>query len=183
MEQPNTEDIHSLVKKCLQGNHKAQYDLYHAFSKAMYNTCLRFLSDSRDAEEALQNAFILIFKNMESFRGDATIGAWIKKIVIYQCINKLKEKNLVYQDLSSHHFEIPDKESNYEQQLEYNQSMIPIITEAVAALPTGYKTVCNLYLFEGYDHEEIANILNISVATSKSQYSRAKQKIRETLRK
>ena len=83
MEQPNTEDIHSLVKKCLQGNHKAQYDLYHAFSKAMYNTCLRFLSDSRDAEEALQNAFILIFKNMESFRGDATIGAWIKKIVIY----------------------------------------------------------------------------------------------------
>lgn len=79
MEQPNTEDIHSLVKKCLQGNHKAQYDLYHAFSKAMYNTCLRFLSDSRDAEEALQNAFILIFKNMESFRGDATIGAWIKK--------------------------------------------------------------------------------------------------------
>ena len=86
MEQPNTEDIHSLVKKCLQGNHKAQYDLYHAFSKAMYNTCLRFLSDSRDAEEALQNAFILIFKNMESFRGDATIGAWIKKS---------KEKNLL----------------------------------------------------------------------------------------
>lgn len=183
MEQPNTEDIHSLVKKCLQGNHKAQYDLYHAFSKAMYNTCLRFLSDSRDAEEALQNAFILIFKNMESFRGDATIGAWIKKIVIYQCINKLKEKNLAFQDLNSHHFEIPYEESNNEQQFEYNQSMIPMITEAVAALPTGYKTVCNLYLFEGYDHEEIANILNISVATSKSQYSRAKQKIRETLRK
>ena len=90
--------------------------------------------------------------------------------------------NVVVVDLNSHHFEIPDKESNYEQ-LEYNQSMIPMITEAVAALPTGYKTVCNLYLFEGYDHEEIANILNISVATSKSQYSRAKQKIRETLRK
>jgi RNA polymerase sigma-70 factor (ECF subfamily) len=119
---------------------------------------------------------------MESFRGDATIGAWIKKIVIYQCINKLKEKNLAFQDLNAHHYEIPDKESNCEQ-LDYNKSMIPMITEAVAALPTGYKTVCNLYLFEGYDHEEIANILNISVATSKSQYSRAKQKIRETLRK
>ena len=182
MEQPNTDDIHSLVKKCLQGNHKAQYDLYHAFSKAMYNTCLRFLSDSRDAEEALQNAFILIFKNMETFRGDATIGAWIKKIVIHQCINKLKEKNLVFQNLSPYHFEIPYEESNYEQ-LEYNHNMIPMINEAVAALPTGYKTVCNLYLFEGYDHEEIATILNISVATSKSQYSRAKQKIRETLRK
>jgi RNA polymerase sigma-70 factor (ECF subfamily) len=156
MEQPNTDDIHRLVKNCLQGHHKAQYDLYHAFSKAMYNTCLRFLSDSRDAEEALQNAFILIFKNLESFRGDATIGAWIKKIVIHQCINKLKEKNLAFQDLNSHHFEIPYEENNYE-------------------------TVCNLYLFEGYDHEEIASILNISVATSKSQYSRAKQKIRETL--
>lgn len=88
----------------------------------------------------------------------------------------MKEKNLVFQDLNSHHFEIPYEESNNEQQLEYNQSMIPMITEAVAALPTGYKTVCNLYLFEGYDHEEIATILNISVATSKSQYSRAKQK-------
>jgi RNA polymerase sigma-70 factor (ECF subfamily) len=115
MEQPNTEHIHRLVKKCLQGHHKAQYDLYHAFSKAMYNTCLRFLSDSRDAEEALQNAFILIFKNLESFRGDATIGAWIKKIVIHQCINKLKEKNLAFQDLNSHHFEIPYEENNYEQ--------------------------------------------------------------------
>jgi RNA polymerase sigma-70 factor (ECF subfamily) len=138
------------------------------------------LSDSRDAEEALQNAFILIFKNLASFRGDATIGAWIKKIVIHQCINKLKEKNLAFQDLNSHHFEIPYEENNYEQ-MEYNHSMIPKINEAVAALPTGYKTVCNLYLFEGYDHEEIASILNISVATSKSQYSRAKQKIRETL--
>lgn len=180
MEQPNTEHIHRLVENCLQGHHKAQYDLYHAFSKAMYNTCLRFLSDSRDAEEALQNAFILIFKNLESFRGDATIGAWIKKIVIHQCINKLKEKNQAFQDLNSHHFEIPYEENNYEQ-MEYNHSMIPKINEAVAALPTGYKTVCNLYLFEGYDHEEIASILNISVATSKSQYSRAKQKIRETL--
>jgi RNA polymerase sigma factor (sigma-70 family) len=180
MEQPHTDDIHSLVKKCLQGNHKSQYDLYHAFSKAMYNTCLRFLSDSRDAEEALQNAFILIFKNLESFRGEATIGAWIKKIVIHQCINKLKERRLAFQDLNSHHFEIPYEENNSEE-LEYNHKMIPMIIEAVAALPTGYKTVCNLYLFEGYDHEEIASILNISVATSKSQYSRAKQKIRETL--
>jgi RNA polymerase sigma-70 factor (ECF subfamily) len=180
MEQPNTEHIHRLVEKCLQGHHKAQYDLYHAFSKAMYNTCLRFLSDSRDAEEALQNAFILIFKNLESFRGDATIGAWIKKIVIHQCINKLKEKNLAFQDLNSHHFDIPYEENNFEQ-MEYNHNMIPKINEALAALPTGYKTVCNLYLFEGYDHEEISSILNISVATSKSQYSRAKQKIRETL--
>ena len=95
MEQPITEDIDSLVEKCLAGNQKAQFDLYRTFSKAMYNTCLRFLSDTRDAEEVLQNAFILIFKNLPSFRRDATIGAWIKKIVIHQCINRLKEKNLL----------------------------------------------------------------------------------------
>ena len=74
MEQPNTEDIHSLVKKCLQGNHKAQYDLYHAFSKAMYNTCLRFLSDSRDAEEALQNAFIQFSKTWNPFEEMPLLG-------------------------------------------------------------------------------------------------------------
>jgi len=182
MEQPITEDIDSLVEKCLAGNQKAQFDLYRTFSKAMYNTCLRFLSDTRDAEEVLQNAFILIFKNLPSFRRDATIGAWIKKIVIHQCINRLKEKNLLLQDLNHLHYEIPDEENIHEQS-EYNQTMIPMITKAIASLPMGYKTVCNLYLFEGYDHEEIADILNISVATSKSQYSRAKQKIRETLSK
>lgn len=164
----------------MQGNHKAQYDLYHAFSKAMYNTCLRFLNDTRDAEEALQNAFILIFKNLESFRGESTIGAWIKKIVVYQCINKLKKRNLVFQDLNPHHFDLPDEGNNREKG-EFEQTMIPLILQAVATLPPGYRTVCNLYLFEGYDHEEIASILNISVATSKSQYSRAKQKLRETL--
>lgn len=180
MAKPITEDIHSLLEKCIAGNQMAQFDLYHSFSKALYNTCLRFLNDTRDAEEALQNAFILIFKNLESFRGESTIGAWIKKIVVYQCINKLKERNLVFQDLNPHHFDLPDEGNNREKG-EFEQTMIPLILQAVATLPPGYRTVCNLYLFEGYDHEEIASILNISVATSKSQYSRAKQKLRETL--
>jgi len=180
MDRALTEDVNSLVEKCLNGSQKAQFDLYHTYSKAMYNTCLRFLNDTRDAEEALQNAFLLIFKNLKSFRGESTIGSWIKKIVIHQCINKLKENNRVFQDLNPLHFEIP-MEENYMDFEELNITMIPMITEAVATLPTGYRTVLNLYLFEGYDHEEIASILNISVPTSKSQYSRAKQKIRENL--
>jgi RNA polymerase sigma-70 factor (ECF subfamily) len=182
MEKPMTEDVNILIEQCLDGSQRAQFELYHAYSKAMYNTCLRFLNDTRDAEETLQNAFILIFKNLKSYRGESTIGAWIKKIVINQCINKLKENKMVFQDLNPIHFEIP-MEENYKEYHEFNQTMIPQITEVLAALPTGYRTVCNLYLFEGYDHDEIASILNISVTTSKSQYSRAKQKIRENLSK
>jgi RNA polymerase sigma-70 factor (ECF subfamily) len=147
----------------------------------MYNTCLRFLSDNRDAEEALQNAFILIFKNLATFRGDASISTWIKKIVIHECINRLKEKKLLVYDVNLLHSEIPYGESHHEHS-EYNHSMIPRIIKAMEDLPTGYRTICNLYLFEGYDHEEIADILHISVSTSKSQYSRAKQKIREILK-
>lgn len=180
MERPITEDINRLVEKCLNGSQKAQFELYHTYAKAMFNTCIRFLSDHRDAEEVLQNAFILIFKNLKSYRGESTIGAWIKKIVIHQCINKLKEKTMVFQELHSMHFEIPE-ENNTMDYHEFNQNMIPHITKAMANLPIGYRTVCNLYLFEGYDHEEIASILNISVTTSKSQYSRAKQKLRENL--
>jgi RNA polymerase sigma-70 factor (ECF subfamily) len=182
MEKPMTEEVNILVEQCLNGSQRAQFELYHAYSKAMYNTCLRFLNDPRDAEETLQNAFILIFKNLKSYRGESTIGAWIKKIVINQCINKLKENKMVFQDLNPLHFEIPMEENDKEHQ-EFSQTMIPQITEALGALPTGYRTVCNLYLFEGYDHDEIAGILNISVTTSKSQYSRAKQKIRENLSK
>lgn len=182
MAKPITENVNILVEKCLNGSQRAQFELYHAYSKAMYNTCLRFLNDTRDAEEAVQNAFILIFKNLKSYRGESTIGAWIKKIVIHQCINKLKENKMVFQDLNLLHFEIPMEVKDKDYQ-EFNHTMIAQISDAVAALPTGYRTVLNLYLFEGYDHEEIASILNISVTTSKSQYSRAKQKIRENLGK
>lgn len=180
MEKPITEEVNYLVEKCLNGSQKAQFELYHTYAKAMYNTCIRFLNDHRDAEEVLQNAFILIFNNLRSFRGESTIGAWIKKIVINQCINKLKEKTVVFQELNSDHFEIPAENDNMDYP-EFNQKMIPVINRAIANLPAGYRTVCNLYLFEGYDHEEIASILNISVTTSKSQYSRAKQKLRENL--
>jgi len=173
------------IAKCIQGDRKAQFDLYHAFSGAMYNTCLRMLQNRMDAEDALQNAFVRIFHHIQHLRGDATLGAWIRQIVVRQCIDKLRERNdkpgeiafpewsdsevfgLVEETLTTHWNEKP--------------SRIPEILQAIAGLPDGYRTVLNLYLIEGYDHEEIATILGITTATSKSQYSRAKQKLRQKL--
>ncbi len=168
-----------LVEACKRGERTAQYQLYHQYHKAMYNTCLRMLKIEADAEDAMQNAFIDVFTKLESFRYESTIGAWIKRIVVNTCINHLKKRKLL---LSEWDERIPEPETTAPD-LDVQDYQVGKIRSAIQELPDGYRTVFSLYLFEGYDHAEIGEILNISEATSKSQFSRAKQKVRELLSK
>ena len=145
----------------------------------MYNICLRMTRNEADAEDLLQNAFIDVFTKIDSFRYESTIGAWIKRIVVNTCINFLKKRRL---DVRSWDDRIPEP-SGGESYAEDKERALEVgkIKKAMEQLPDGYRVVFSLYLMEGYDHKEIAGILQISEATSKSQYSRAKSKIRQLI--
>jgi RNA polymerase sigma factor (sigma-70 family) len=165
-----------LLERCREGKRDAQFELYRLYSKAMYNTALRMVQNSHDAEDILQSVFIEVFTKLDTFRFESSIGAWIKRITINKSINFLKSKRIFTQELTANHDQAPETEPEREPPLSVEK-----VKKAVDQLPDGYRVVFSLYAFEGYDHEEISQILEISEATSKSQYSRAKAKLRTML--
>jgi RNA polymerase sigma-70 factor (ECF subfamily) len=131
-----------------------------------------------DAEDVLQEAFLNVFKKLDAFHGDASIGAWIKRIVINAALNFIRKNRISYLSLE-------DKwvEEVAEEQQDYSQVSTTQIHEAIKALPDGCRTVFSLYQLEGYRHREIAEILDITESTSKTQYRRAKNMLQQQLKK
>ena len=160
----------------MRGDRKAQFELYRLYSQAMYNICLRMVNDQLDAEDLLQQSFVDVFTKLDSFRYESSIGAWIKRIVVNNCINFLKKRRLLVESLDDSYHQVANEEPD--DKLLVNTGAIK---KAIGQLPDGYRVVFSLYLFEGYDHNEIGDILSISEATSKSQYSRAKKKLKDLL--
>lgn len=167
----------SLVEACQQGSRQAQFELYKLYSKAMFNVCLRMVKDELDAEDVLQNAFVDVFTKIETFKFESSIGAWVKRIVVNNCINFLKKKRMQFESFEERHALLAEDEPDGS----HAGLSVESIKKALFQLPDGYRVVFSLYLLEGYDHQEIADILGITEATSKSQYSRAKRKIKELL--
>jgi RNA polymerase sigma factor (sigma-70 family) len=167
-----------LVNRCKLGDRPSQFELYRLYSKSMYNVCLRMVKDEFEAEDILQNAFIDIFTKLDSFKFESTIGAWIKRIVINNCINALKKRRLQWTELEDKHGNIQDY--GYDSAGQEGLS-VEAVKRALFELPDGYRVVFSLYMLEGYDHQEIGEILGVTEATSKSQYSRAKARLREIL--
>jgi RNA polymerase sigma factor (sigma-70 family) len=165
-----------LVEKCKQGDRRSYAALYEKYSKAMFNTSLRIVNNPGDAEDILQDAFVDAFASLESFQYKSTFGAWLKKIVINKSINHLRKKkvDLIDIDRTPVAEAMPNEEVLDEKDIRLK---VEEIKRAVKQLPNGYRTVLSLYLFEGYDHEEIAEILRVSHATVRTQYMRAKQKL------
>ncbi len=162
----------------MKGDRQAQFELYRLYSKAMYNICLRMLRNEMDAEDLLQNSFVDIYGKINTFRFQSSIGAWIKRIVINNCINFLKKRRLDIVSLERQHDDRWDEPEPTNSNLSLK---VKDVKSAISQLPDGYRVVFNLYTLEGYDHKEIAEILDVSEATSKSQYSRAKKRLREML--
>jgi RNA polymerase sigma factor (sigma-70 family) len=173
------QDIHrEIIELSKEGNPKAQYQLYKLYSKAMFNICVRMLNSIEEAEDLLQESFTDAFMKLNSFRYDSSFGAWLKRIVINKCINSIQKRkvDLVFPDQ-------PLEPDYREDTVDYAQIEMDVrkIHNAMEKLPDGYRVIFSLYALEGYDHTEIASILAISESTSKSQYLRAKQKIRDLL--
>lgn len=167
----------NLINECRRGSRRAQFRLYELYSKAMFNTAYRITGNREEAEDMLQEAFSDCFRNIGSYRTDSTFGAWLKSIVINRCISRLRkrEAELVYIDDYSQH-ELKEEEPD-----EVNWPDPATIARAVESLPEGYRVVFSLYMLEGYDHTEISQIMNISESTSKTQYMRAKEKLKKIL--
>lgn len=165
-----------IIESCMQGRRQAQFELYRLYSKAMFNVCLRMVNNDMDAEDLLQQSFTDVFTKLNTFRYESSIGAWIKRIVVNNCINFLKKRRLKIESLDDEPYQLAGDEP-----IDPVRLNVKAINDAVTKLPDGYRVVFSLYMFEGYDHKEIGGILNITEATSKSQFSRAKKKLKDLL--
>jgi|SRR5882757_1138899 RNA polymerase sigma-70 factor (ECF subfamily) len=164
-----------LVERCKQGDSRAYAALYQKYAKAMYNTSLRIVNNTGDAEDVTQEAFTDAFRSLEDFHYKSTFGAWLKRIVINKSINYLRKRKMDLIDIEKTNIgHLPEEQGMDEQEI---QMKVEDIKKAVTLLPNGYRTVLTLYLFEGYDQEEIAEILQVTHATVRTQYMRAKQKL------
>lgn len=165
-----------LVQRCLEGDAAAYRELYDRYAKAMYNTSLRILNSTADAEDILQEAFTDAFQQLARFEQRSTFGAWLKQIVVFKSIALLKKRRITFVDMEAGDIEASEPEE------ENSWYTIDRVRAAIQELPDGYRTVLTLYLFEGYSQEEIADSLGITHATARSQYSRAKQKLLNLLK-
>ncbi|MGZ8510485.1 MAG: RNA polymerase sigma factor [Chitinophagaceae bacterium] len=169
-----------LIEQCIKGDMSAYRLLYERYSKAMYNTALRISGNRADAEDILQESFIDAFVQLRSFENKATFGAWLKQIVVFKSIALLKKRKLSFADLEKETEELADENMPDENEIEFT---VQGIKKAMNQLPDGYRAVLSLYLLEGYDHEEIAEIMRISQSTVRTQYKRGKQKLLQILKK
>lgn len=170
---------HHLVEESLDGSTKAQYELYKLYAGAMFYTCYNFMHSREEAEDMLQEAFSEAFSTLHRFRFESSFGTWLKRIVINKCINEIKRKktDLLFSD------EMESYESSYtNEESDFPNLDLAMVKEAMTELPEGGRVVFQLYLLEGYDHREIAEILGVSESNSKTQYRRAKMKIKELLK-
>jgi RNA polymerase sigma factor (sigma-70 family) len=171
-----------LLNRCKEGDQKAQFQIYKLYYKAMYNTSLRIVNDTMEAEDIMQESFLSAFDKIDTYSGTVSFGAWLKKIVINRSLDTLGKRKAVFEDIESH-VGIRDESPEETTHNEEVDIRVEEVKTAIDGLPDGYRVILSLYLLEGYDHEEIADILKISSSTSRSQLSRAKQKLIGELRK
>ncbi|MCH2489653.1 MAG: sigma-70 family RNA polymerase sigma factor [Flavobacteriales bacterium] len=167
-----------LVEQCRQHNRKAQMALYKQYCDGMFIVANRYLKDTAAAEDAMQEAFIKAFQKLHQFKGDVTFGAWLKRIVINTCLDTIKAKKLELQTINEEVISIADDED----WSVADSTTIPEVYSAIEKLPDNYKVVVQLFLLEGYDHQEISQILGISESASRTNLHRGKLQLKETLK-
>ncbi len=170
-------NIHQdLIDRCCQGDREAQFSIYKLYYKSMYNTGLRIVGDTGDAEDIMQEAFLSAFSKIGTYEGKVSFGAWLKKIVINRSLDCLKKRKVKFEEIDER-----IAEEREDQNEELPETDVEKIRKAIMKLPEGYRVVFSLYYLEGYDHDEIAEILKISGGSSRSQLLRAKKKLKTLL--
>lgn len=168
-----------LVEESIKGSIKAQHELYKLYADAMYYTCYHMMHNREEAEDMLQESFSEAFMKLDKFKFESTFGTWLKRIVVNRCINEIKRKKTELE--FSDNMELFEDQYVEEDQISPDLTVAAIKT-AMTYLPEGCRIIFQLYLLEGYDHREIAEILGVSESNSKSQYMVAKRKIKELLK-
>lgn len=169
-----------IIEQCKQNNRKAQLQLYNQYCNGMYIVAKRFLKDAHDAEDVVQEAFIKAFSKLHQYKAEVTFGAWLKRIVVNKSIDFLKSKKQRLVDLEEVHLKVVDTDDDSKWLVD-DTITVDDVKQAIEKLPDKYQYVVMLYLLEGYDHQEISEILNISEVASRTQLSRGKVKLQEFL--
>lgn len=165
-----------IIELCKKGDRRAQMQLYTTFSKRVYNACYRVLRDTFDAEDTMQESFLKAFTRLDNYTDSVPFEAWLVRIAINTSIDKLRKKELDIINLNENiGYDMTENDDNDD--WEFIQNKVEQVKVAMDKLPDASRLIINLYLIEGYDHEEIAEILNIAPGTVRIQYMRAKQKL------
>jgi len=169
-----------IIEKCKQNNRVAQLQLYNQYCDGMFAVAMRFVKDTMEAEDIVQEAFIKAFTKLHQYKAEVTFGAWLKRIVINKSIDLLRSKKQHMLELDEVHLKVVDS-SHEDEWLVDDIITLDDVREAINKLPEKYQYVVMLYLIEGYDHQEIAEILNITEVASRTQLSRGKAQLKELL--
>lgn len=165
---------HDLIKQCKKGQQKAQMQIYKLYYKAMFNSSLRIVGNHTDAEDIMQESFLDAFQKLDQYTEEGSFGGWLKRIVINNSLDFIYKQKP--QSEFSEHMEIVEDEFDTSDEIEIK---IAEIKTALGKIKDEYRIIISLFLFEGYDHEEICQILGISYNLSRTRYSRAKKKLLE----
>jgi len=168
---------HILIAKCQKSNDKAMMQIYDLYCDAMFAVACRYLNDE-DAKDAMQDGFLKAFTNINDYKPDYTFGAWLKRIIINTCLDVLKKRQIEFSNVELENVEVIEYS---DWQFDSNISKVAIMN-AIEKLNPKYRVVISLYLVEGYDHEEISQILDIPIKTSRTHLRRGKLKLQELLK-
>ena len=174
---PNQPHITNLIERCKKSDKNAQLDLYKAYYRAMYNTSYRILKDNFEAEDIMQEAFLTAFTKLDSYKGEVAFGAWLKRIVVNKSLTQLKKNNR-YQEVK---MEVITNDEIEDEKIDYRGLNPKNVLNTLQSLKDNYRVVLTLNLIEGYDYEEIAQILNYTNENVRTTVSRAKKKLKQLL--
>lgn len=173
-------NIHQeIIDACKAGDRSAQFRIYKLYYKAMYNTSLRIVNDTMEAEDVMQDAFLQAFQRIDSYTGQGSFGSWLKRIVTNKSLDAIRKRKIQV-SIEDEKLDFPDiAEENKEEEI---QLQVTEVKAAIAELPEEYCLIVTLYLIEEYTHEEISEMLGISNNLSRTRLVRAKQKIQHILK-
>lgn len=179
-------DIHALIERCLKNERAAQFELYQKYAKAMFNVAYRIVKDVHFAEDVMQEAFLKAFKQLDKYNQKATFGSWLKRIVVNQSIDFYKKHQKLGFDDFDKNLKVIHNHSSYQEDENDFQDLLASksksVFQAMSLLKGSYSMILTLHLIEGFDHEEITEILNINDQQCRTTLSRAKESLRNKMK-
>ena len=165
-------DNGELIRKCQQKSRKAFEELYRKFSPFVYGICMRYAKNRDEAQDILQDCFIKIMNKIGDYRFEGSFEGWVRRMAVRESLNYLKMTRGVFFDIDEEDEIVEDLSPDIVSDMSAKEML-----EAISELPDGYRTIFNMYVIEGYQHSEIAEILNISESTSRSQLKKAREQL------
>jgi RNA polymerase sigma factor (sigma-70 family) len=176
------QNIEELISLCKENNQKAQFEIYNRYCKAMYNVAYRIVKDEHFAEDVMQEGFLKAFTKINDFKQEVAFGAWLKRIIINYSIDFYKKNNpFKTEDFEKSLYKLEETETDFDIDFDFNNLKVKQVLDAMQSLKYNYSMVLTLFYIEGYDQEEISEILKISYPNCRTTLSRAKESLRKKL--